>query len=269
VIVGSGIAGLTTAYELSGQGQKVAVLDRGAIGFGMTARTSAHLSANNDDTFKTFIDKRGEKLAREFYVSQNAAIDRIETIQEAESIACDFRRVDAFLFPGPRTSDEEMREEHDATLMAGMKVVYADGVPLRGLERKRFLRYPNQAFFHPTNICAALHIALRRGAARSFATQRSSRWRRKTGASSLRLKMVRQDNHRYQAWRVAKLRELEQRLLNISSGGDEPCWPATMGDRSGSEHRPNFGIAAYNEYGKVSTVIVPFETLGVLRRPPS
>jgi glycine/D-amino acid oxidase-like deaminating enzyme len=55
VIVGSGIAGLTTAYELSGQGQKVAVLDRGAIGFGMTARTSAHLSANNDDTFKTFI----------------------------------------------------------------------------------------------------------------------------------------------------------------------------------------------------------------------
>src|ERR1043165_8671123 len=32
VIVGSGIAGLSTAYELSGQGQKVIVLDRGTIG---------------------------------------------------------------------------------------------------------------------------------------------------------------------------------------------------------------------------------------------
>ena len=29
VIVGSGIAGLSTAYELAGQGQKVVVLDRG------------------------------------------------------------------------------------------------------------------------------------------------------------------------------------------------------------------------------------------------
>src|SRR6476660_9077643 len=60
VIIGSGIAGLSTAYELSGQGQKVVVLDRGKIGKGMTARTTAHLSANNDDTFKTMIEKRGE-----------------------------------------------------------------------------------------------------------------------------------------------------------------------------------------------------------------
>src|SRR3954454_19021785 len=51
VIVGSGIAGLSTAYELAGQGQKVVVLDRGKIGRGMTARTTAHLTSNNDDGF--------------------------------------------------------------------------------------------------------------------------------------------------------------------------------------------------------------------------
>ena len=66
VIIGSGIAGLSTAYELSGHGQKVIVLDRGKIGSGMTARTTAHLSANNDDTFKTIIDRRGEKLAKDY-----------------------------------------------------------------------------------------------------------------------------------------------------------------------------------------------------------
>src|SRR6476660_8360664 len=74
VVIGSGIAGLSTAYELSGQGQHVVVLDRGEIGRGMTARTTAHLSANNDDTFKTMIDRRGEKLAKDFYVSQAASI---------------------------------------------------------------------------------------------------------------------------------------------------------------------------------------------------
>ena len=32
VIIGSGITGLSTAYELSGQGQRVVVVDRGRIG---------------------------------------------------------------------------------------------------------------------------------------------------------------------------------------------------------------------------------------------
>src|SRR6185437_9869818 len=68
VIIGSGIAGLSTAYELSGQGESVAVLDRGKIGSGMTARTTAHLSANNDDGFSAFIEKRGEALAQDYYV---------------------------------------------------------------------------------------------------------------------------------------------------------------------------------------------------------
>src|SRR5947209_10264886 len=82
VVIGSGIAGLSTAYELSGQGQKVVVLDRGKIGCGMTARTTAHLTANNDDGFRTMVDRRGVEVSKQFYLSQAAAITRIETIQE-------------------------------------------------------------------------------------------------------------------------------------------------------------------------------------------
>jgi glycine/D-amino acid oxidase-like deaminating enzyme/nitrite reductase/ring-hydroxylating ferredoxin subunit len=155
-IVGAGITGLSTAYELSRQGHKVAVLDRGAIGSGMTARTTAHLSANNDDTFKAFIDKRGEQLAHAYYVSQQAAIDRIDNIQSSESIACDFRRVDGFLFPGPQTSQKEIEEEYEASVKAGMPVEYAKGVPLRGYESTRSLRYPNQGTFHPTKYLQGL-----------------------------------------------------------------------------------------------------------------
>jgi glycine/D-amino acid oxidase-like deaminating enzyme/nitrite reductase/ring-hydroxylating ferredoxin subunit len=168
VIIGGGIAGLSTAYELSGQGQKVAVLDRGKIGGGMTARTTAHLTSNNDDGFKTFIDKRGEKLARDFYISQQAAIDRIDTIQSSESIACDFRRVDGFLFPGPQTTQEEMEEEFEASKTAGMPVYYAAGVPLRGYESKRSLRYPNLGTFHPTKYLQGLARCITQRGGRLF-----------------------------------------------------------------------------------------------------
>lgn len=169
VVVGSGIAGLSTAYELSGQGQKVVVLDRGKIGSGMTARTSAHLSANNDDTFKTMIDRRGEKLAKDFYVSQAASIERIETIQSSESIDCDFRRVDAFLFPGPQTGQSDIEEEYKATQAAGMPVHYAKGVPLKGHEATRSLRYPNQATFHPTKYLKGLARCIKERGGRLFA----------------------------------------------------------------------------------------------------
>ena len=51
VIVGTGIAGLSTAYELAGLGQQVLLIDRGAIGGGMTARTTAHLASALDDYY--------------------------------------------------------------------------------------------------------------------------------------------------------------------------------------------------------------------------
>src|SRR3954471_20409902 len=84
VVVGSGIAGLSTAYELAARGQTVIVLDRGAVGSGMTARTTAHLTSLCDDSFDSLISKRGVDVAKQFYLSQASAIDRIEKIQGNE-----------------------------------------------------------------------------------------------------------------------------------------------------------------------------------------
>jgi ribulose 1,5-bisphosphate synthetase/thiazole synthase len=61
VVVGSGIAGLSVAYELALRGQKVVVIDRGRIAGGMTSRTSAHLTSQSDDGFETLIRVRGRQ----------------------------------------------------------------------------------------------------------------------------------------------------------------------------------------------------------------
>src|ERR1700704_7204560 len=82
VIVGSGIAGISTAYELAIEGQKVIVVDRGPIAGGITARTTAHLAPLCDDLTSEMIKLRGEDISRAFYQSQVAAIDRIEEIQK-------------------------------------------------------------------------------------------------------------------------------------------------------------------------------------------
>jgi len=60
VVVGSGIAGLSTAYELCKLGQSVIVIDRGKLAGGMTSRTSAHLTSNIDDLYQELI--RAERV---------------------------------------------------------------------------------------------------------------------------------------------------------------------------------------------------------------
>src|SRR5687767_7482862 len=90
VVVGSGIAGTSVAYELSLHGLKIALLDRGPLGRGMSSRTSAHLTYQSDDLYQEVISRRGLKIAKLHYESQRTAVDRIETVQRREKIACDF-----------------------------------------------------------------------------------------------------------------------------------------------------------------------------------
>jgi hypothetical protein len=150
VVIGSGIAGLSSAYELARRGQKILVLDRGRIAGGMTSRTSAHLTSQSDDGFKTLINNRGLEGARTFYMSHAAAIDRIETITREEDIECHFRRVNGYLFPAiGKDAAEELTPEFEATKKVGMPIERHTGLPFTGLENVRSLRYPNLATFHP------------------------------------------------------------------------------------------------------------------------
>lgn len=99
-VVGAGIGGLTTAYMLVKAGKKVVVIDAGVPGGGMTARTSAHVTAILDDHWSKLIKDRGEDTARRAAEAQSRAIDMIEAIQRDENIACDFARVDGYLVLG-------------------------------------------------------------------------------------------------------------------------------------------------------------------------
>src|SRR4051794_21803998 len=79
-VIGAGIAGISTAFELAAEGSRVIVIDRGKIAGGITARTTAHLAPLCDDLTSAMINLRGEDMSRLFYESQAAAVDRIEEI---------------------------------------------------------------------------------------------------------------------------------------------------------------------------------------------
>ncbi|OAP39959.1 2Fe-2S ferredoxin [Sinorhizobium glycinis] len=170
VVVGSGIAGLSTAYELCRQGQSVVVVDRGAIGRGMTARTSAHLASVLDDFYHKLIGIRGRDEARHYLDSQRAALDRVEQIQQSEEMDCDFRRLDGYLFAASDDHVSLLEREIDACHSLGFSEVAWDAMP--GAEdggEHRCLRFPNQGRFHPLKYIEGLIRCIERDGGRLYA----------------------------------------------------------------------------------------------------
>ena len=165
-VVGSGIAGTSVAYELVMRGMKVVIVDRGQLGRGMTARTSAHLTFQSDDLYQEVISRRGLKMAKLHYRSQRAAVDRIESIQRAEGIACDFKRLAGIMALAEGTNPQVLADEVKACHQVGFKDVgYYRGEKLRRMKSDRGLRFPHQARFHPLKYLSGLHRILRnRGA---------------------------------------------------------------------------------------------------------
>ena len=173
VIVGAGIAGLSTAYELVKAGLDVIVVDRGLVAGGMTSRTTAHLAPICDDAISALINARGEHTARLFQQSQEASVASIEANVAELAIDCNFRRLDGFLFPSMDMEHKEAREacdkEYKAARKAGAPVERAKGVPLKGFENAHVLRYPGQATFHPLKYLKGLVAAIRDKGGRIFA----------------------------------------------------------------------------------------------------
>jgi glycine/D-amino acid oxidase-like deaminating enzyme/nitrite reductase/ring-hydroxylating ferredoxin subunit len=167
-IIGSGIAGLSTAYELSRRGKSVAVIDRGPIAGGMTSRTSAHLAPLCDDLVSEMTRIKGEEATKLFCESQAAAVDRIEHIQERERIDCDFRRLDGYLFQGRDMPANIIDEELEAVRSVGAPVHRLVGVPLNNCENRHVLKYPQQATFHPRKYLAGVAEACRHNGVNFF-----------------------------------------------------------------------------------------------------
>jgi glycine/D-amino acid oxidase-like deaminating enzyme len=159
-VVGAGIAGLSIAYELIRAGKSVIVLDRGPLGGGMTARTTGHLASELDDYYHELIDVQGLDEAIQVRKAQAAAIDRIEAIIREETIDCDFRRLDGFLFLAPETDSSLLEREFTAARQVGLLAEWADRAPVPGRNTGRCLRFPNQGCFHPLKYIGGLISAI-------------------------------------------------------------------------------------------------------------
>ena len=162
-VIGAGIAGLSTAYELLLRGFRVIVVDDGPVGGGETARTTAHLSNALDDRFVHLARLHGEEGARLAAESHAHAITRIETIAAAEGIECDLRRVRGYLMQKAGDNPKDLVVELTAARRAGLSgAQLIERAPIPGFDTGPALMFPDQAELNPMAYLAGLARAVRR-----------------------------------------------------------------------------------------------------------
>ncbi|MBV9541681.1 MAG: FAD-dependent oxidoreductase, partial [Alphaproteobacteria bacterium] len=149
----------------------VAVFDAGQPGGGMTSRTSGHLTFESDDYYHELIRVHGKDKANAYYRSQAAAVDRIEEIARLEGIACDFDRVDGYLFAANADDEKTIEDEYTAARESGFTL--AELVPtVPSLKTRKAVRFPYQARFHVLKYLTGLVAALEKRSVHIYGSTR-------------------------------------------------------------------------------------------------
>lgn len=160
-IIGSGITGISTAYELVLRGVNTVMIEARDILSGESSRTSGHLANALDDGYVEIAKKHGDKGAKIAADSHTWALDRVGEIAKKLGIECEYRKLPGYeisQYPrGRKEHDEEIsgiKEEVRYAKSLGLDVTYQEGFAVRGwdgaVDQRDAAIFAGQATFHPT-----------------------------------------------------------------------------------------------------------------------
>jgi glycine/D-amino acid oxidase-like deaminating enzyme/nitrite reductase/ring-hydroxylating ferredoxin subunit len=160
-IIGCGISGISTAYELVTRGKEVVMVEARDVLAGNTSRTSGHLNNDLDDGFAEIQKKHGESGAKIAAESHGWALDRIGEISKKLGIDCEYRKLPSYNFSQyprghPKRDDEikELKEEAEWQKKVGIQTEFKDGLAVKGwngnIDQRDGMIVKEQATFHPT-----------------------------------------------------------------------------------------------------------------------
>lgn len=173
VIVGGGLAGITTAYCLSKAGHNVVLVEDGLIGSGETGRTTAHLVTALDDRYYHLEKVFGEEKTKLIAESHKVAIDFVEQTVKLENIDCGFERLNGYLIKHPTDENDSLQRELKASLKAGIEIKEVDKIP-GILHNEKALCFSNQAQFHPLKYLNGLCKAIVQNGGKIFTNTHAS-----------------------------------------------------------------------------------------------
>ncbi|MFC7685557.1 NAD(P)/FAD-dependent oxidoreductase [Ureibacillus sp. GCM10028918] len=117
IVIGGGMSGCLTAYELIKQGLSVAILEKRKFGQGSTSANTGLLQYSNDFMLSELIQQIGEKDAVRFYQLCFEALDDIEKIVNELPHEVDFLRRPSIYYASDKCDANKLRTEYETLYM--------------------------------------------------------------------------------------------------------------------------------------------------------
>jgi len=154
-VIGGGIAGLCTAWEVSRTGRSVALLEADRIAAAVTGHTTAKVSAQHTLVYAHLRDTRGADAARLYARSQTEAIEHLVSTIGSAGIDCDLERLPAYTYVESPDRVDQIRDEVRAASEAGLSATLVTETELP-YPVAAAIRVDGQAQFHPRRYLLAL-----------------------------------------------------------------------------------------------------------------
>lgn len=153
VVVGGGIAGFLTAYQLSEKGQKVTLIEANTMFSGVTKNTTAHIEALQGIKYSDFSDRLTAKL---YFESQLEAIKLYEDLINKYNIDCDFKRLDSYLYS--LFDKKNVQKEYEILNNIGADVEYFEDITLLKQKVTAAIKLHDQASVEPIKLLSGIPI---------------------------------------------------------------------------------------------------------------
>ncbi len=171
-VIGAGIAGLTTAFLLKQAGAMVAVIEADRVCSGVTAYTTAKLTALHGLIYHKLLQRYGEERTRIYGTANLAAIDLVHTLTRQLRIDCALEETEAYTYTMDPDRVAAIEAEAQAALRVGMPVAFTEQTDLP-FPVMAAVRMDKQAMFHPRRYCLALAEAIPGDASHVFEMTRA------------------------------------------------------------------------------------------------
>ncbi len=143
LIIGGGITGIQSAYQLRNSNLKICVVDASLIGQGLTSRTTGKLTYLQGIVYSKLTNDYSLNTANMYLKSQQDAIKEVEKIIKNEKINCDFQKVKSCLYASEEQKIKELKQEKNILKTLGINVLETESKNFYSIE------VFDTAVFHP------------------------------------------------------------------------------------------------------------------------
>jgi glycine/D-amino acid oxidase-like deaminating enzyme/nitrite reductase/ring-hydroxylating ferredoxin subunit len=172
-VVGAGIAGLTTALELTETGREVAVIERDRVGEGVTGRSSAKVTSQHGLRYADLVDEFDRETARGYAEANEAAIDYVERRTDEADVDVGFHRLPGYVYTEESGKRQRVEAEAETAERLGLPATFVDSVPLSD-DAVAAVRFDDQGEFDPRAYLVALADAVVDAGGRVFEGTRAT-----------------------------------------------------------------------------------------------